>query len=94
MTAPSPPLISRYHVGILGLQPRDKAAMLGVGTIELFSRRIYMKIEVTSQRREMLLFLTTKMAAVTSSTNQQYKGSLLIISNNIQEHKPSMLANC
>ena len=94
MTAPSPPLISRYHVGILGLQPRDKAAMLGVGTIELFSRRIYMKIEVTSQRREMLLFLTTKMAAVTSSANQQYKGSLFIISNNIQEHKPSMLANC
>ena len=29
MTAPSPPLISRLHVGILGLQPRDKAAMLG-----------------------------------------------------------------
>ena len=40
MTAPSPPLISRYHVGILGLQPRDKATMLGVNTIELFSRRI------------------------------------------------------
>ena len=45
MTAPSPPLTSRYHVEILGLQPRDKAAMLGVSTIELFSRRIYMKIE-------------------------------------------------
>ena len=73
MTAPSPPLISRYHVGILGLQPRDKVAMLGVGTIELFSRRIYMKIEVTSQRREMLLFLTTKMAAVTLPANQKYK---------------------
>ena len=43
MTAPSPPLTSRYHVEILGLQPRDKAAMLGVSTIELFSRRIYMK---------------------------------------------------
>ena len=80
MTAPSPPLISRYHVGILGLQPRDKAAMLGVGTIELFSRRIYMKIEVTSQRAEMLLFLTTKMAAVTSPANQ--KSSLFIISKN------------
>ena len=94
MTAPSPSLISRYHVGILGLQPRDKVAMLGVGTIELFSRRIYTKIEVTSQRREMLLFLTTKMAAVTSPANQKYKGSLFIISKNIQEHKPSMLANC
>ena len=55
MTAPSPPSISRYHVGILSLQPRDKAAMLAVNTIELFSRRIYMKIEVTSQRNEMPL---------------------------------------
>ena len=54
MTAPSPPLISRYHAGmlagILSLHPRDKATMLGVSTIELSSRRIYMKIEVTSQR--------------------------------------------
>ena len=82
MTAPSPPLISRYHVGILGLQPRDKATMLGVNTIELFSRRILMKIEVTSQRREMLFFLITDMAAVTSPANQQYKGSLFIISKN------------
>ena len=39
--------------------------MLGVSTIELSSRRIYIKIEVTSQRREVLLFLTTNMAAVT-----------------------------
>ena len=70
MTAPSPPLMSHYHVGILSLQPRGKATMLGVSTIELSSRRIYMKIEVTSQRREMLLFLTTKMAAVTSPANQ------------------------
>ena len=37
MTARSAPLISRYHVGILGLQPRDKATMSGVNTIELFS---------------------------------------------------------
>ena len=55
---------------ILGLQPCDKAAMLGVKTKE-FSRRIYMKIEFSSQRREMLLFLTTNMAAVTSRANQQ-----------------------
>ena len=34
--------------------------------------RIYMKIEFSSQRREMLLFLTTNMAAVTSRANQQY----------------------
>ena len=79
MTAPSPPLILHYHVDILSFQPRDKATMLGVSTIELFSRIIYMKIEVTSQRREMLLFLTTKMAAVTSPANQKYKGSLFII---------------
>ena len=31
-----------------------------------------MKIEFSSQRREMLLFLTTNMAAVTSRANQQY----------------------
>ena len=82
MIASSPPLISRYHVDILSLQPRDKAAMLGVNTIELFSRRILMKIEVTSQRTEMLLFLTTKMATVTSPANQNYKGSLFKISKN------------
>ena len=33
---------------------------------------IRMKIEFSSQRREMLLFLTTNMAAVTSRANQQY----------------------
>ena len=38
----------------------------------MFPRRIYMKIECTSsQRRKMLLFLTTNMAAVTSRANQQ-----------------------
>ena len=31
-----------------------------------------MKKEFSSQRRAMLLFLTTKMAAVTSRANQQY----------------------
>ena len=82
MTAPSPTLISRYHVDILDLQPPNKAAMLGVSTIELFSRRIYMKIAVTSQRREMILFLITNMAAVTSPANQKYKGSLFIMSKN------------
>ena len=39
----------------------------------IFSRRIYMKIELfSSQRRETLLFLTTNMAAMTSLANQQY----------------------
>ena len=54
---------------IRGLQLRDKAAMLGVNTIEFFSGRIYMKIVFSSQGREMLLFLTTNMAAVTSRAN-------------------------
>ena len=35
-------------------------------------RRIYMKLEFSSQRKEMFLFLTTNMAAVTSRANQQY----------------------
>ena len=68
MTARSAPLISRYHVGILGLQPRDKATMSGVNTIELFSRRIYMKMEVTSQRNEMLFFLTTNQHGLCDAT--------------------------
>ena len=41
-----------------------------------------MKIEVTSQRTEMILFLITNMVAVTSPANQKYKGSLFIISKN------------
>ena len=45
--------------------------MLWFNVIEFFSRRIYMKIEFSSQRREMLLFLITNMAAVTSRANQQ-----------------------
>ena len=47
---------------ILGLQPRDKAAMLVMcwwSIPQIFFRRICMKIEFSSQRREMLLFLTT-----------------------------------
>ena len=32
-------------------------------------------MEFSSQRREMLLFLTTNMAAVTSRANQQYRDS-------------------
>jgi len=50
---------------ILDLQPRDKATMLEVNTIEIL-------LEKFTQRREMLLFLTTNMAAVTSRGNQQY----------------------
>ena len=47
--------ISNYF--ILGLQPHDKAAMhVGGQYNRFFSRKIYMKIEFSSQRREMLLF--------------------------------------
>ena len=38
----------------------------------IFPGRIYMKMEFSSQRREMLLFLTTSMAAVTSRANQEF----------------------
>ena len=44
--------------------------MCGVSTKE-----IYMEIELSSHRREMLLFLTTNMAGVTSHANHQYKMS-------------------
>jgi len=66
MVSPTP-----RNIRILGLQPRDKAAMLGVKTIELFSGRIYMKKEFSSQRRGKLFSLTSSMAAVTSRANQQ-----------------------
>ena len=57
---------------ILGLQPCYKAAMLGVSTIVFFCRRIYLKIEFSSHRREIHLFLTISMAAVTSCANLQF----------------------
>ena len=50
-----------------------------------FSRIINMKIEFGSQRRQMLLFLTTNMDAVTSSADQQYWQ--LAISRNWQIEK-------
>ena len=45
----------------------------------IFPRRIYMKIEFSSQRREMLLFLTPNMAAVTSRANQQFREISVIV---------------
>ena len=43
-----------------------------------------MKIEFSSQRREMLLFLTTNMAAMTSRANQQlYRSYLYYISQEV-----------
>ena len=62
--------ISNYV--ILGLQPHDPEAAVHVAGQHnrTFSRRIYLKMELSFQRGEMLLFLTTNMAAVMSRTNQ------------------------
>ena len=59
---------------ILGLQPRDKAAMLVMcwwSIPQIFFRRICMKIEFSSQRREMLFVLDHQHTTVTSRVNQQ-----------------------
>ena len=45
--------------------------MLGANTTKIVSRRIYIKIDFLFQGREMLLVLTTNMAAVTSPANKQ-----------------------
>ena len=58
---------------ILGLQPRDKAAIKGFNAKRIFSRRINMKIECGSLRTERVLFLTTNRAAVTSRANQKLR---------------------
>ena len=43
----------------------DKAAMLRVNTVEFFSKNLHENRVFTSQRREVFLFLTTNIAAVT-----------------------------
>ena len=53
--------------------------MLGDQYNRIFPRRIYMKMEFSSQRREMLLFLTANMAAVTSRANQLWHMILSIV---------------
>ena len=79
------PLLILTAKKIFGLQPRDEAAMLvvvyncgqynksiiAVNTIEFFFSKNYHENGVKFQRRTMLLFLTTNMAAVTSRANQQ-----------------------
>ena len=55
---------------ILGLQPRDKAAMLVDKTIIFFSQNLHDK-RVKFPAEENALFLSTSMAAVTSAANQQ-----------------------
>ena len=59
---------------ILGLEPRDKAVILVLcwwSIQQIFFRRIYMKIEFSSQRREMLFVLDHQHTTVTSRANQQ-----------------------
>ena len=53
---------------ILGLQPRDKAAMLGVNTLEFFLEE-YSHEDGVQFRREMFLFLITNMATMMSHAN-------------------------
>ena len=61
---------------IFGLQPRDEVAMLvvvyncGQYNRIFFSKNFHEK-GFSSQRRKMLLFLTTNMAAVMSRANPQ-----------------------
>ena len=55
---------------ILGLQPRDKQSMVLMQSKLI--QIIYMKMEFSSKRREMLWFFNTNMAAMTSRVNQQY----------------------
>ena len=79
-------------VPILGLQPRQKAAMLGDQYNIIFPRRIYMKMEFSSQRREMLLFLISHMAAVTSRANQLWQFLLTTPENTITYHNTLCLS--
>ena len=57
--------------GILGSQPRDKVSMLNDNTIVFFLRSLH-DIGLSSQWREMLLFVSSNVAATTSCGNQQY----------------------
>ena len=65
----SPPMFNVIVFFVLfcfSLGPLKHSDMLGFNTIE-----IHMKIEFTSQMREMLLFLSINTAAVTTCANQQ-----------------------
>ena len=53
-----------------------------------------MEIESSSQRKEMLLFLTTNMAAVTSRTNQQYITWAFPLFVSLRKEKLQSLSNC
>ena len=64
--------VVKFHVQFLVCNHVTRRPCWGQNK-RIFPRRIYMKIEFSSQRREMLLFLTTNMAAVTSRANQQYR---------------------
>ena len=55
--------------GILGSQPHDKVSMLNDNTIEFFLRSL-LDIGLSSQWREMLLFVSSDVATMTSRGNQ------------------------
>ena len=46
--------------------------MVFSGVVRIFSRRSYMKMEFSSQRRDMLLFLTTNTGAVAHVQTSNY----------------------
>ena len=56
---------------ILGSKPRDKAATLNDNTIEFFLRNLH-EIGLSFRWREMLLFVSSSVAATTSRGNKQY----------------------
>ena len=56
--------------GILGLPPCDKAVMLDDNTIEFSLRDLY-EILLIFLRREILLFVSSNVVAMTSRANQQ-----------------------
>ena len=61
----------KHPTGILGLQPRDKAAMLVVNTQEIFLLNLHQnRVHFPAERNAFVL--ATNMAPVTSLANQQY----------------------
>ena len=73
---------------ILCLQTHDKVAKLEVNTI--FSQRIYMKIEFSSQRREMPLFLTTKRGLKGSRNTAKWHKNKNTAQNNIRNPQTAL----
>ena len=60
---------SKIHLFLLGLHWRH----IGGQNKRKFVHLVCIKMEVNSQRRKMLFFLSTNMAAMTSPANHQYQ---------------------